>query len=153
MSLRCLLQQPEPQGSRINLNFFAGGKLAATLGKDFPCPIRKFAQKKPFPTSAGACPQPHQTSRHDARVVEHEQIAGIQQLRQILKNSMLNGLRGPANDEQARLVALGTGFLGDEIGRKVVVEKISSHGASLRQSAVGERNRTSQLPQNSRRLF
>src|SRR5438034_442860 len=145
MSLRGLLQQPEPQRSRFDLNFFAGRELAATFGKDFPRPIWKLAQEKSFPAPAGARPPSHQPSRHDSRVVEHEQIAGIQQLRQVFKNPILDRLGGPANDKKARFVAFWRWFLGDELGGKMVVEEISSHGASLRQSAVEERNPTSQL--------
>src|SRR5882672_1515010 len=99
------------------MNLFPGSEFTAALGKYFPRLIGQLAQKQSFPTPATARSLSNQTSRHDSRVVEHEQVAGIQELRQIFKYPMFDRLRRPANDEQSRSVPLRARLLGDEFGR------------------------------------
>ena len=57
------------------------------------------SQEEPFPLAAGRGPPTYKPRRHDFRVVDHEQIAGGEQLGQITKGSMRKRAVGPVHDE------------------------------------------------------
>src|SRR5579863_2694637 len=55
--------------------------------------------------------------RKDLGVVEHQQVAGAENLRQLTKDMILEPLRGAVDDEQARSAAFGERMLGNQRAR------------------------------------
>ena len=72
-------------------------------------------------------PEP-QPSRHDARVVHHDELA-VEDVRKLPKRPVLDPSVRAAIDEQPRRIARFDGHLGDELGRKVVLEAGRVHPA------------------------
>jgi hypothetical protein len=80
-------------------------------------------QVESFPLAAGPLPVSQKASRQDPRVVEHEQIAGIEEVWQIAELAMIKRSVTSANDQQPRPVALGSRLLRDQVVGEVVIEK------------------------------
>ena len=65
---------------------------------------------------------PEQARLQHPRVVEHEQIAGAQEFRQIDERPIVEAPPGHVDDEQAAGRTLVQRLLRDQFGRQVVVE-------------------------------
>ena len=74
-----------------------------------------------------ARPAAAHAGRDDARIVQHEQVAGAEQPRQ-RRTVLVRERLGLASDhEQPRRRALGRRLLGDQLGRQRVVEVVQPH--------------------------
>ena len=71
----------------------------------------------------------------DAGVVDDEQVAGLEELREAGEDRMLD-LAAWREPEQPRPVALGERLLSDELRRKLVVEVVEPHGRGLEQALL-----------------
>ena len=61
-----------------------------------PGPVRQLAEEEALPPPAGRLAMAHQPGRHDARVVPDQDVAGIEQVRQVGEDPMLPA--SPADD-------------------------------------------------------
>lgn len=81
-----------------------------------------------------------QAGREDARVVDHQEVGGSQELREIADGRMgANGTRGSVEDEQSGGFAVGGRDLGNLLGRQREIELGNVHGDSVREKAYGLR--------------
>jgi hypothetical protein len=70
--------------------------------------------------------------RDHPRVVEHEGVAGAQQLGQVADGAVLGlGLGAGPHHEQARRVARAHGMQRDPVFRQLEVEQVGAHGRSF----------------------
>ena len=63
-----------------------------------------------------------QSNGKDARVIEHEQIAGAEKLGKVEKMLVVELAGRAIENEEAGGVAVGSGTLGDEIGGQIVIK-------------------------------
>ena len=90
-----------------------------------------FPQQEQLDAAAGVRTNTEETGGHDARVVQHEQVAGLQEGGKVA-DLMVVERPGPAvHDEQAGGVAGLDRLLCDELGRQVVVEVGGAHAGSI----------------------
>ena len=71
---------------------------------------------------------PQKASRENFRVIEDQQIAGLKDVRKLPEGAVLDGLRGPIEEHEARGVTLGQRVLSDQLAGQVVVEFVDAHG-------------------------
>ena len=90
-------------------------------------------QIQPFPAAPRAGPPAQQTRRHDASIVEHQQVARTQEPGQFMKNPVLQGRSAVRHDQQAGFIAPDARLLGDEVRRQIVIEGISEHNETILQ--------------------
>ena len=76
-------------------------------------------------------PKGSKGGREDAGVIEHQAISGTKMVGKAAKNAMVDGPAGAVEDQQAGLVALRQGLLGDEPRRQVVIEIRGLHDSSF----------------------
>src|SRR5688572_10965637 len=74
---------------------------------------------------------PDDTRRQHTRVVEHEQIAGAEQRRQVGEQPILDTARGTVEHEQAARAPLPERRLRDQLRRKFVVEVAALHRGAI----------------------
>ncbi len=72
---------------------------------------------------------PPQPGRNDPGIVEDQQIARAQQIRQVPKAAIGNCARRPIQMQQPAGRPLGNRVLGDELRREIETEVGSTHGA------------------------
>ena len=72
-----------------------------------------------------------QSRRDHARIVEHQNIAGLQKIQQVGKLVVLDASGFPLQNQQARAVAARRGLLRDELGRQVEMKISGAHAASV----------------------
>ena len=90
-----------------------------------------FFQQQDFKFAAGQGIDAVQPGGNHARVVEHEHVAGPEQIGKILKLKMLQAMLGAMNDQQPGLVPARGGLLRDQFGRQVKMKVGGSHGGNL----------------------
>jgi hypothetical protein len=78
--------------------------------------------------SAGAFAAAIQPRRKDAGVVENEQVAALQELREVAEQAVGTAAGGSLQVEHAGTIASGEGFLGNEVVGKMEVEVGNQHG-------------------------
>ena len=81
-------------------------------------------QEEAFPLSAGRGPAADESSRHDAGVVDDDEITGAEELRQVADVAVRDAAVGPPHDEQPRRRAVGERLLRDQLGRQMVVVRV-----------------------------
>jgi len=81
--------------------------------------------------SMGALAAAIKPGRKDAGIVEDDEIAGLQKIREVAEQAIGIFAAGSLQVQHAGAVAGGEGFLGDEFGRKVEVEIGNPHGVRL----------------------
>jgi hypothetical protein len=69
-----------------------------------------------------AASPPIQTRRKDARVIEHNQIIGTEQVGKVSKAKVTKASRATVHLQQAGCSAVGQGFLSDQFRGKMIVE-------------------------------
>ena len=79
-----------------------------------------------------------QAGRDHARVVEDQQVAGLQQVRQVADAGIAQGRGRGRHHQQAARGALGQGRLRDQLGRQVVMEVGALQGGWLRPGPLFE---------------
>ncbi len=77
-----------------------------------------------------------QPGRNDPRIVEHQQIIGAQELRQVAHGPVLERAAVAREHHQARSVALGERLLRDERLGQLVVEVRETHRRGQRCSSL-----------------
>jgi hypothetical protein len=77
-----------------------------------------------------------QTSWHDFRVVQDQEVSWLQQVRQVSEDVVSDASALPIHDEQTGLVTLAGRLLGDEVGGQLVVEE-DVHGSVEVNNACG----------------
>ena len=111
-------------------NYFCSNTRAFAGAEHHPPVVRGiFFEEQHFKLAAGFFVHAAQSRGDDARVVQHEHIAGVEVLQQIAKISVRDFLRCAIKDEQARRVTALRRNLGDEFRRQVEVEVGCPHGA------------------------
>jgi hypothetical protein len=71
----------------LDQNRFAIAERAARLAEHFPDAVR-FAEEEALPFPAGALTAAEQSRRYNLCIIEHQQIAGREQVRQISEDVM-----------------------------------------------------------------
>ena len=79
-------------------------------------------------TETGQAPPDESRGKHP-RIVDHQQVARRQQVRQVRESVMRDGAVLPAQPEQPRRAALGGRLLGNQLRGKVEVELGHQHGS------------------------
>ena len=80
---------------------------------------------------AAAVLHPEQPGLDHARVVEHQQVAGLEKLRQIAEPTIRQRAARAIEMEQAALAALPSGKLGDQLGGESEIEITGFHTKKL----------------------
>ena len=93
---------------------------------------RRRPQEEHFRDAAARLAPAAQPGRHDARFVEHEQVAGPQQVRQLRERAVLQ-VGSAAIQEPARIAPRGR-IVGDQLRRKRVV--VGGSGAQVSRCAA-----------------
>ena len=96
-----------------------------------------FAQEQALPPAAAAGAAADQPGGQHARVVEDEQVAGVEQGRQVVEMAVGRRRAVAAHHQQARLVAFRRRFLGDQAVGKLVIELVDVHRRHGQSSASG----------------
>lgn len=81
-----------------------------------PIVRRIFFEQQNFKGAAGRCVQTPKPGGNDAGVVQHEHITGTEVIGHVAKSSVFQLFAAAVQDEQARLVALRSGKLGNQLG-------------------------------------
>jgi hypothetical protein len=89
------------------------------------------AQEQSFPFAAGAGAFAEQARRQNARVVQDEQVAGVQQIGQFDEVMVMQRTIAAPRNEKPGVIARRAWLLRDEIGRQNVVEEEIVHGKPL----------------------
>ncbi len=105
-----------------------GLKAGALAGAEHDPPIVDgvFFEQEDFKLAAGLGVAAAQARRDDAGIVEDEDVAGAEVIGEIAEILVRNFFGVAVDDEQAGLIALGDGSLGDQFGRQ---NKIKIGGA------------------------
>lgn len=106
----------------------AGFGLLAGLEDDLPVRQIQAAQQQKLDGSARALLDAVQAGGNDARLVDHQHVAGVQVIGDVAEDAVLNLPAVPVVDEQAAAVARLCGRLRDEFLRKFVVKIACLHG-------------------------
>jgi predicted transcriptional regulator len=101
--------------------------LAAAHQRQQPCVIKQALDQQLDPATAGLASE--DACRDHPRVVEHQQVAGAQTLRQIGDGGIRDGATVAIQAQQATRAALDEWGLGDQRGRQFVSEVGTAHGA------------------------
>ena len=80
-----------------------------------------------FDGAAGGNAAAQQARRKDARVVDHQEVAGRQAVGQLREAAVRDGARYPIEVKQPRRASVGGRLLGDQAGRQVEVEVADVH--------------------------
>ncbi|MFM1903291.1 MAG: hypothetical protein RLZZ440_1191, partial [Planctomycetota bacterium] len=107
---------------------FACDRSAPGLRQDPPgsglWPVRLDRKEEPLPLPSRGGPSTDKPRGHDPGVVDHEQIAGREQVGQIPHLPVLDRLFPPPHDEEPRGRPISEWPLGDQFPRQVVVVEI-----------------------------
>ena len=98
-------------------------------------------QKKPLPAAARGGPAAHQPGGHHAGVVDHDQVAGGEQVGQVANLPVLERAGAAAGDEQPGRRPVGQRLLGDEFPRQVVVVEVGVGHAQIVAGSDRDRGR------------
>jgi hypothetical protein len=131
--IRRAADQHQPQRAGLDGECLAGLRVAAGPGEQLPEAVRGLAEVEPLPIPAGPLPPTDQPGWEHLRVVEHQQVAGVEQVRQVAEDAVFQLSGGPADDEQPRLVPTGGRLLRDQALGQGVVEE----GGHSRRKASG----------------
>ena len=97
----------------------------AGVREDLPQPRRLIdPQKQSLPLPAGGGAPADEPGGHHPRVVDDDEVARREDLRQIADAAVMQRARRPVHDEQPRRGPVGERLLGDEVGGQVVVVEI-----------------------------
>ena len=94
---------------------------------DPPIVDRIFFEQQNLKLSARVRIHAAEAGRDHARVVEDQEIAGVQVLHEVAKPAMLDLTRAAMQNQQPRLVALRRWRLRDQLRRQLKIEIRSSH--------------------------
>ena len=84
-----------------------------------------------------------EAGRQDARVVEDQEVAGPQQVRQVADHGLAQ--RPAVDQQQPRRVARADRRLRDQLGRQGEIEQVDAHGAPRRRNGADLGNRAGWL--------
>jgi hypothetical protein len=113
----------QPQRAGVEGERLAGLGVAAGLRQQLPQPVGCLADEQAFPLAAGGLAPADHAGRDDAGVVEDEEVAGREEVRQLAEDAVLEFAGGAADDEEPGVVAPRRGVLGDEPVGKGIVEE------------------------------
>ncbi len=100
----------------------------AQVHEGAPCPEQPFEQDFDAPARRLAA---HDAGRQHAGVVEHEQIACAQELRQLGECAIRKRAARAVEHEQPARAPLGERYLRDELGRQVEMKIAALHGGAI----------------------
>ena len=110
--------------------YLAPAQLAGRAHERLPraaCTVGRLEQQH-LGRAAGAAGET-EAGRDHLRLVDDEQVAGAEDLGEVMHRAVV-GLRRPPIDQQSRRVPRFDGHLGDAIGGQVVVELLQPHAAT-----------------------
>ena len=93
--------------------------------------VAELASEKDFDAAASAFAAAIKPGRKDAGVVEDDEIAGLQKVREFAEQRVRIAAAGALQVQHAGAVAGGEGLLGDEFAGKVEMEIGNPHGVRL----------------------
>jgi len=121
----------------LQLDLGSDGRAFAGAHHRPPVIRRIFFEQQNFKFSAGFLIHAVQTRRDDARIVQHQNIAGFQEFQQVGKLAMRNFPSFPLQNEQPRAVAARGGLLRNQLWRQFEMEIGGSHHRSVMERGGG----------------
>ena len=119
----------------VHIQAFARGQALAAHQR-FPGQGVLAAQEQQFHLPAGGLAR-KDARRNDARLVDHQQVAGAQVVADVPEGGVLQLGRVAAQHQQARVVARLDGRLRDPLRGKVVIEIEGLHAGGITANAAG----------------
>ena len=102
-------------GNRALAELRSGNKPATSLTQHFPAAVVQLAEKQSFPLAPGFFSPAQQARRQYTRVVQDQQITRSKKIGKVMESMVRQTCILPANQQQPGLIALGTGFLSDQV--------------------------------------
>ncbi len=122
----------------------AGPGLAARAGQNFPRTVGQRAQEQPLPRASRRLPAADQPRRDHPRVVPGQDVAAVQQPRQLVEMMVRHPPAGAVQHQQPRLLARLRRVLGNQLRGQVEIKVAGTQGRSSSFLRIISRSRPSQ---------
>ena len=93
---------------------------SAGVGEESPVAVYQRLEPQPLPTPSRLLAAPLEPSRHDARVIDDEEITGVEEIDEIADVTVGERAVGATDDEHPRGAAVGERLLSNQLAGEVV---------------------------------